>query len=294
MKISIITPSYNQGKYIERTIQSVLTQNDIAFEYFVIDGGSNDNTLQILEKYQAQLSFVSEADEGQTDAVNKGLLCASGDIIGWLNSDDIYYPHAVKKVCDFFATHPEVEVVYGKAALIDENDHKFDLYPTENWDIENLKLRCFLSQPATFFRRRVIEQYGLLDKKLQFCMDYEYWLRLGIQGAKFAYLPEILAGARMYADTKSSRCYLEAHLEAMNMLHERLGKIPSEWLVNCATAKVKTTSNLKFPNPGFFAATSIALWKLAGVHNEGVTRFTAWLKAHLTMMKKLCRKVFAV
>lgn len=199
MKISIITPSYNQGEFIERTIQSVLAQQDAAYQldYIVMDGASSDNTISILKQYADKLRFVSEPDKGQTHAVNKGLQATDGEIIGWLNSDDIYYPQTVKTIMTFFANHPDVDVIYGEAYFIDKADKKISYYPTEKWDLENFKSRCFISQPSVFFRRRVVEKYGLLDENLHFCMDYEYWLRLGLYGAKIAYIPQVLSATRI-------------------------------------------------------------------------------------------------
>ena len=126
MKVTIITPSYNQGKYLERTILSVLEQKIGNLEYLVMDGGSTDNSVEILKKYEEFLTWKSERDKGQTDAVNKGLRLASGDIIGWLNSDDIYYEDAVKKVLKVFEENPEINVVYGNANHIREDDSVID------------------------------------------------------------------------------------------------------------------------------------------------------------------------
>ena len=128
MKVTIITPSYNQGKYLERTILSVLEQKIDNLEYLVMDGGSTDNSVEILKKYEEFLTWKSERDKGQTDAVNKGLRLASGDIIGWLNSDDIYYEDAVKKVLKVFEENPEINVVYGNANHIREDDSVIEPY----------------------------------------------------------------------------------------------------------------------------------------------------------------------
>ncbi len=293
-QISIVTPSYHQGKYIERTIQSVLSQDVDALEYMVVDGGSIDETVSILRQYKDRLQWVSEADEGQSDAVNKGINKTSGDIIGWLNSDDIYYPDAVKKVLQFFADHPDVDVVYGASNEIDSNDKITGKYLTESWDLNRLKVHCFISQPATFFRRRIIEKHGLLDTTLNFCMDYEFWLRLGLNGAKVAYLPEVLAATRLYADTKSSRGFLQAHYEAINMLQQKLGYIPSDWIVNYSSAKVKAETGLSFPNPKFVTLVWRNLWKISGLYNDGAQRVVVWLKAQTAMFRKTFSKLVRI
>jgi glycosyltransferase involved in cell wall biosynthesis len=234
MKVSIVTPSYNQGQFIERTLQSVAIQTGAEIEHVVFDGGSSDNTVQILKAFTPPVRWVSKRDKGQTDAVNQGIQATDGEIIGWLNSDDIYYPGAVARVVAYFAAHPEIDVVYGMADHIDREDHAFEAYPTEPWNIERLLETCFICQPALFFRRRVVEQHGLLNESLNYCMDYEYWLRLGKAGVRFGYLEEKLAGSRLYADTKTLGARVRVHKEINDMLKNHLGRVPDRWLFNYA------------------------------------------------------------
>jgi glycosyltransferase involved in cell wall biosynthesis len=232
-KITIITPSYNQGKFIQKTIDSVLSQGISNLEYLIFDGGSTDKTVDILKSYGNRIDWVSEKDKGQADAVNKGLLKANGDIIGWLNSDDIYYPDAFKNVLDVFNNHPQVDMIYGDADHIDEQDRFIEPYYTEEWDYERLKDVCFICQPAVFFRKSIVEKCGLLDSALQYCMDYEYWLRIG-KNKPFYYLRKKLAGSRLYTENKTLGNRRAVHKEIISMMKTRLGMVPAKWIYNLA------------------------------------------------------------
>lgn len=233
MKVSVITPSFNQGKYIERTIVSVLNQRICGLEYIVMDGGSTDQTVDILKKYGSVLEWRSEKDNGQTDAVNKGLRLAKGDIIGWLNSDDIYYPNAIRAVLDVFEKNPDINVVYGNAYHIREDDSIIEEYYTEEYSYERLKEVCYICQPAVFFRKCLIDKYGYLDETLQYCMDYDYWLRLG-KGERFYHLPVFIAGSRLYEDNKTLGARKKVHEEMLRMLKKNLKVIPARWIYNLA------------------------------------------------------------
>jgi glycosyltransferase involved in cell wall biosynthesis len=252
LTISVVTPSYNQGKYIERTIQSVLSQGIPGLEVVVFDNLSDDQTVGILGKYEGSLRWISERDKGQAEAVNKGIQSTKGEIIGWLNSDDIYYPGALKTVLDYFKSHPETDVLYGDADHIDENDRWIENYPTEAWNFDRLKEVCYLCQPAVFFRRRILDRVGFLNEKLHFCLDYEYWLRLGLAGITIDYLPQKLAGSRLYRETKTLGSPLRFHKEINDMFSDLLGYVPDQWLYNYAhvfldNRKVPRTDRVRFP-----------------------------------------------
>jgi glycosyltransferase involved in cell wall biosynthesis len=229
--ISVITPSFNQGQFIERTIRSVLDQQYPALEYHVFDGGSTDQTLTILRRYSDKLRWHSEEDRGQADAVNKGLRVASGEIIGWLNSDDIYYPGALATVAARFKADPAVDLVYSAANHIDAADQVIAPYPTEPWDLARFCETCFFCQPAVFFRRSVVERWGYLDDRLHYCMDYEYWLRLALGGARFFYEPLVLAGSRVHPETKTLAHRVRSHAEINDVVRSKLGKTTCPWII---------------------------------------------------------------
>jgi len=203
----------------------------------VVDGASTDETVDVLKKYGTRLRWVSEKDSGQTEALNKGFRATRGDIIGWLNSDDIYYAGALSAVVNFFEQSPWADVVYGNADHIDENDRIIEAYYTEDWRYERLKEVCFLCQPAVFFRRRLLKRLGLLDANLKYCMDYEYWLRLGAE-VPFVRMKKKLAGSRLYRENKTLGQRIAVHKEINHMLKARLGTVPDKWIYNYAHALV--------------------------------------------------------
>lgn len=239
MKISVVTPSYNQARFIQRTLDSVSRQQGVEIEHVVFDADSNDGTKELLAASGPGVRWVSERDRGQAHAVNKGIQASDGEIIGWLNSDDVYYPGALARVHDFFVDNPEVDVVYGMADHIDVDDRAFEDYPTEPWDPVRLRQTCFICQPALFFRRSVVSRHGLLDESLQYCMDYEYWLRLAQAGVRFAYLPTRLAGSRLYSDNKTLGATVAVHREINDMFRRKFGSVPEAWLYKYAHVVVR-------------------------------------------------------
>jgi glycosyltransferase involved in cell wall biosynthesis len=239
-RISIITPSYNQGKFVRRTIESVLTQNVQELEYLVIDGGSKDGTVPILQEYGKTFYWISEKDKGHPDAINKGIMRSNGTIIGWLNSDDIYYPGALQAVLSFFDSHPHIDVVYGDANHIDEHDAFIEKYPTEEWNWEKLKEVCYISQPATFLRRSVFDRFGLMDVSLRQSQDYEYWIRIGKQGANFAYLPRLLAATRLHSEAFTVGSRVACHKLINDFTRHHLGNTPDRWIFNYSHAVVES------------------------------------------------------
>lgn len=229
--ISVITPSFNQGAFIARTLASVASQSYPPLEHLVFDGGSTDNTLSVLLQAGSAVRWVSQPDGGQADAVNHGLKAARGDVIAWINSDDIYYPDAFAQVAARFAADPTLDVVYGDADHIDLQDRPFEPYPTAVWDPLLLPHVCFICQPALFFRRHVLDRVGLLNPALRYCMDYEFWLRLAAANCRVAYLPRKLAGSRLYPSNKTLANKPAVHREIAEMLLARTGAVPLRWVL---------------------------------------------------------------
>lgn len=209
-RISLVTPSLNQGKFIEATIQSVLSQNYPNLEYIVMDGGSSDNTLEILERYSGQLKWISEKDNGQTSAINKGLHMAGGEILAYLNADDLYLPGTIFKVAQIFMEHPEAMWVTGQCRIIDEDNKEIRRLITA---YKNLWLRFshrsallitdYISQPATFWRAQALHDFGFPDESLHYAMDYEYWLRLYSKYPPL-FIRDYLAAFKIHPHSKTS------------------------------------------------------------------------------------------
>jgi glycosyltransferase involved in cell wall biosynthesis len=286
LKVAAITPSFNQGRFIGRTIESVLGQGVADLEYVVMDGGSTDETVAILDSYAGRLRYRSEPDKGQPDAVNKGIAATTGEVIAWLNSDDVYQPGALQAVLEVFEENPEVDVVYGDGDHIDVHDAFIESYPVEAFNLERLKQRCFICQPAAFVRRRAIERFGALDLRWQYTLDYEFWLRLAKGGAVFRYLPRKLAGSRFYPQTKTSGARLTVHSEINDMLRHHFGTTPDRWLCNYAHVQVEERFGLGRDAALFTPAVALAAlgasWRWNRSVSAGLLRTTAsWLSRGL-------------
>jgi glycosyltransferase involved in cell wall biosynthesis len=204
-RIAVVTPSYNTARYIGPAVRSVLDQSYSNYDYLVMDGGSTDGTLDILRGFGDRLHWVSEKDDGQADAVRRGFERTSGEILAWLNSDDTFSPGAFLAVAEYFAAHPEVDVVYGDATYVDpDGAHIADCVHIEPFSKRRLIYYSdFLVQPATFFRRSAYEAVGGINPKWHWALDYDLWLRL-CQKHQFAYLPRNLAEFRWLADNKTA------------------------------------------------------------------------------------------
>jgi glycosyltransferase involved in cell wall biosynthesis len=204
-KFSVVVPSFNQGKYIEETIRSVLDQDYPEKELIVIDGGSTDNTLDVIRKYEGRIAcWVSEKDRGQAHAVNKGFAAATGDIFGWQNSDDVYLPGAFRRAAEEWSNHPEAEIVYGHLKFLEESGKGIDemrLVPAHPF---NMKYDgSLIKNQSAFWRRGVVERLGGMDETLSFCMDYEFFLRVVCSGARVRLVPRSFGAFRRHAGSKT-------------------------------------------------------------------------------------------
>lgn len=216
--VSIVTPSFNQARYLEQTIRSVLEQDYPNMEYIVVDGASADGSVEIIHKYIDRLAWwVSEKDSGQAEAINKGLSRARGEIVAWLNSDDFYLPGAVSKAVKSLEENRDVVMLYGNMLAVDENGETINILRYEQLDLQGLVSFQIIGQPAVFFRRDALERAGGLDPGYHFLLDHHLWLRIATQG-KILHLEEILAAARYHAEAKNRARAAEFGHEAFRIL----------------------------------------------------------------------------
>lgn len=225
--VSIITPSYNQAAFLEHTLQSVLRQEgvrlvtagdltidlkeqgsnlaEIYLEYFVIDGESTDGSLSLIEQISDRLAgWVSEKDRGQAEAINKGFRLARGEIVAWLNSDDLFLPGAVQKAVEVLQAQPDLGMIYGDALTIDADGRPMNGLSFGDWGLRELMGFRMICQPAVFMRREVLEQAGYLDESYHFMLDHHLWIRMA-RLAPIQHVSEVLAAARHHPQAKNVR-----------------------------------------------------------------------------------------
>jgi glycosyltransferase involved in cell wall biosynthesis len=200
--VSVVVPSYQQGRFIENTLLSILNQNYKNTEVIVVDGGSIDNTLVVLKRYENRITYISEPDNGQSEAINKGFSIARGEIVSWLNSDDIYPDcRAISWIVDAFKLHPEYDLIYGNFIEIDNFNRVLRMYKRPGYSFSRLLRIGYISQPATFFRRRVIDAMPVKED-LNYAMDLEYWLRAHRLKFRFSHVNSLIAAERLHEDAK--------------------------------------------------------------------------------------------
>ncbi len=207
VKVSIITPSYNQGQFVEATILSVLNQTYQNIEYIVVDGGSTDNTMDIIEKYRDQIDIViHEKDKGQSDAINKGFRLSTGELAGWINSDDVLYPECVENLVHSWQAHSDAAVFYcPKLDYVDKSGSL--LYSVSRWITGRdylLKVNYDINQPTSFYNKKILEQVGYLDERIECCMDLDLWLRLLKYGTIIPFSDRPQGAIRRWEETKTA------------------------------------------------------------------------------------------
>jgi len=200
--VSIVTPSYNSADFVEAAITSVLAQDYPNIEHLIIDGGSTDNTLEILKRYNHQLTWISEPDQGQADALNKGFRQAKGEIVGWLNADDTYQPEAISGAVRYLEENPEISLVYGRFNFIDEYGKITYTHCPPPFSIEKLLYENIIPNASMFFRRHVIQEIGFLNPQLHYVLDWEFVLRISLH-YKVVQIPAIWGNFRITSGTKS-------------------------------------------------------------------------------------------
>ena len=229
-KISIVTPSFEQGRFIEKTIQSVLNQNYSNLEYFIQDGGSKDNTIDIIKQYENQLSgWASAKDEGQSHAINLGFAHTTGDIMAWLNSDDLLLPGTLNLIADYFNTHPTIDVIYGNRIIINKNDMEIGRWILPNHNNRVLSWVDYIPQETIFWRRSIWEKIGgKIDESYRFAMDWDLLLRFREANAKFEHLPNFIGAFRVHEEQKTSAIMnTTGRLEIDRIRQRTLGRLPS-------------------------------------------------------------------
>lgn len=223
--VTIVTPSYNQGRFLEATLRSVLEQDYPNIEYIVVDGASTDNSVEIIRRYADRLAWwVSEKDSGQSEAINKGLQRARGEFVGWLNSDDVYQPGAVSAAVAAFRSRPEAGVVYGDALSIDADGKPFNVMRARQYSLTDLMAFNIICQPAAFMRHSVLKQVDYLDPRYHLLMDNLLWMKMA-RLAPLIYVPQVWAAAR-YHETAKNRTRGAAYGREAKMLIEDLKAQP--------------------------------------------------------------------
>ena len=230
LRISVVTPSYNQGRFLDQTIRSVLDQNYPQLEYIVQDGGSKDETPGILAHWRQRLAHCeSGRDRGQAHAVNLGFRHATGNILAWLNSDDLLLPGALHYVGKYFQRHPEIDVVYGHRVLIDHEGRKIGRWVLPPHDDTILSWADYVPQETMFWRREIWEKVGgAVDESFQFALDWDLLLRFRAAGARFRRLPRFLGAFRVHPEQKTSAQRESVGNREMQRLYQRIHQQPMD------------------------------------------------------------------
>ncbi|MDO6691929.1 glycosyltransferase family 2 protein [Aliiglaciecola sp. 3_MG-2023] len=257
MKVSIVTTSFNQANYLQKNLDSVASQIYDDYEHIIIDPGSNDGSRELIEEYaksNKNVVKIFEPDDGQVDAINKGLTLAEGEVLTWLNSDDYYdNSNVLNDVCEGFGRDKQISVLYGRGLRVDHRGEKLSeafVHPDKTDFKETLKSSIGILQPSLFFKRRVFDTVGGLDDKYNLQLDYEYWIRIAKANFKFGKVNKIFSRATVHQDAKSTGQRKEQLNECLFLMQEQYGFIHDSWLKRYAEFYAtgedrKVTKNIK-------------------------------------------------
>lgn len=259
MKISIVSPSFNQSKFLSKMLASVKEQTYRDYEHIIFDPGSTDNSIMMLRQYAKEninADFYVEQDRGQAHAINKGLSRASGEILTWLNTDDYYFDNdALSSVADFFAAHPDVDIAYGRGLRVDPEGRAIKeafIHPDRNDFLNTLRESIGILQPSTFFRKSVFDAVGGLDEAWPLQLDYELWIRIAQAGFKFGRIDKVLSKATVHIDAKSTRDRLLQLDECLSLMRSKFDRVALSWINRYAEffltgQDAKVISGIKIP-----------------------------------------------
>jgi glycosyltransferase involved in cell wall biosynthesis len=259
MRVAVVTPVLNGERFLRETLESVLAQEGPAIELLVVDGGSTDDTLAILRAYGDRVRWISGKDRGQADAINKGVALTGGDVVAYLNADDVWLPGAVARAVEAFAADPGVDVVYGAAQFVDADGRTIAPYPTQPLTRPNLERACPVCQPASFVRRTAWERAGGLATGHDYAFDYDLWARLEAAGARAVMLEEIVATSRLHDQAKSLAARPAAYREAVEVAQRYFGYVAPTWAWGMACAQTGRGDGVLTPSGGGMREAALAL-----------------------------------
>jgi glycosyltransferase involved in cell wall biosynthesis len=273
LRVSVVMPSYNQARFIKESIDSVLTQDYTAIDLHVMDGGSADGTVDILASYGDRITFVSQRDRGQSDAINQGLRCVHGDIVCWLNSDDLFTPNAIRNVVRAFDRHPDLDFVYGRGWNIDERGRILEdssVLPFNLWRL--IHQRNFIQQPSCFFRSSLLAKVGPVNEDLHYVMDWDLWIRFAAY--KGLYIDEYLSCNRTYGNNKTQSGQFRRWREIRAMVRQYTSAVwPPVLSLYFLEALIQAARARGMPNKLARALYRVFAWgmrkELSGTYSDG-------------------------
>ena len=227
--VSIVTPVFNMASYVEETIQSVLSQDYPRIEYIVMDGASTDGTMDVVKKYEGRLRVHSAPDGGAADAVNCGYRMSNGSVFAYLNADDTYLPGAISSAVRHLAANPDAGGVYGEANWVADDGTVLGRYPTHSFDPVHFARECYICQAASFVRREAFERSGLLDARLHYTFDYDFWIRMS-KYYRLHRIGEFLATSRMHSSNKTLGERGKVLKETASLLQAHFSYVPFSWV----------------------------------------------------------------